>query len=73
MTKLPFPSRMNSGRLRGEWVASFRGKYSASKLKSSTGTFVFRNDVIKNQRILFKKLTHEDKLFDDISSFNFLK
>ena len=44
MTKLPFPSRMNSGRLRGEWVASFRGKYSASKLKSSTGTFVFRND-----------------------------
>ena len=33
----------------------------------------FRNHVIKNQRVLLKKLTYEDKLFNDIISLNFLK
>jgi len=31
----------------------------------------FRNNVIKNQKLLLNKLTHKDKLYNDVNSFIF--
>ena len=33
----------------------------------------FRNDVIKNQKVLLNKLTHKDKLYNDVNSLIFKK
>jgi len=58
----------------------FLKKYTASNydeyeqlLEKVIDNAKFRNNLIKNQKVLLNKLTHKDKLFNDFISLNFLK